>query len=95
MYIMRLKTIIYNLLESIRISAVLLRAFIPDTADKIFKMLNTKKIDFDSLNKFGELEENINEKQVMKEMSELRLENMTPMDIMYQVNQWKKMLDKK
>ena len=31
----------------------------------------------------------------MKEMSELRLENMTPMDIMYQVNQWKKMLDKK
>ena len=31
----------------------------------------------------------------MKEMSELRLENMTQMDIMYQVNQWKKMLDKK
>ncbi|NLC47934.1 MAG: methionine--tRNA ligase [Tenericutes bacterium] len=63
----RLKTIIYNLLESIRISAVLLRAFIPDTADKIFKMLNTKKIDFDSLNKFGELEENIklNEAEIL------------------------------
>lgn len=51
--------------------------------------------DISQLSLFGELEENINEKQVMKEMSELRLENMTPMDIMYQVNQWKKMLDKK
>ena len=35
----RLKTVLYNLLESIRISAVLLRAFIPDTSEKIFKML--------------------------------------------------------
>lgn len=63
----RLKTVIYNLLESIRISAVLLRAFIPNTSDKIFKMLNTEKIEFDSINKFGELEENIklNEAEIL------------------------------
>lgn len=38
----RLKTVLYNLLECIRISAVLLRAYIPGTSDRIFKMLNTK-----------------------------------------------------
>lgn len=54
----RLRTILYNLLECIRISAVLLRPYIPETSDKIFKMLNTKKIDFDTL-KFGNLETDI------------------------------------
>ena len=44
----RLQTVLYNLLESIRISAILLRAFIPSTSDKIFKMLNTKNIEFDT-----------------------------------------------
>ena len=38
----RLKTVLYNLLESIRISAVYLSAFLPETADKIFKQLNTQ-----------------------------------------------------
>ena len=38
----RLKTVLYNLLESIRISAILLNAFIPNTSERIFKMLNTK-----------------------------------------------------
>ena len=62
----RLKTVIYNLLESIRISAVLLRAFIPTTSDKIFNMLNTKKIGFDSL-EFGSLETDIklNESEIL------------------------------
>ena len=62
----RLKTVLYNLLESIRISAVLLRAFIPGTADKIFNMLNTKKIDFDTL-EFGSLETDItlNEAEIL------------------------------
>ena len=54
----RLKTVLYNLLESIRISAILLRAFIPSTSDRIFKMLNTKNIEFDTL-VFGNLETDI------------------------------------
>ena len=62
----RLKTIIYNLLESIRISAILLRAFIPGTSDRIFNMLNTKNIEFDTLD-FGNLEEGItlNEAEIL------------------------------
>ncbi len=34
----RLKTVLYNSLESTRISSILSRAFIPDTCDRIFKM---------------------------------------------------------
>ena len=62
----RLKTVIYNLLESIRISAILLRPFMPSTSDKIFKMLNTKNIDFDKL-EFGNLETGItlNEAEIL------------------------------
>ena len=36
----RLGTVMYNLVESIRISAVLLSPFMPDTANKILKQLN-------------------------------------------------------
>ena len=62
----RLKTVLYNLLESIRISAILLRAFIPDTSEKIFKMLNTKNTEFDTLD-FGNLETDIvlNEAEIL------------------------------
>ena len=62
----RLKTVLYNLLESIRISAILLRPFIPTTSDKIFNMLNTKNIDFNTLD-FGSLETNIklNEAEIL------------------------------
>ena len=62
----RLQTVLYNLLESIRISAILLRAFIPSTSDKIFKMLNTKNIEFDTL-EFGNLETDItlNEAEIL------------------------------
>ncbi len=38
----RLETVIYNLLESIRVSAVVLNPFLPDTSDSILKQLNTK-----------------------------------------------------
>ncbi len=38
----RLKTVLYNLLESIRSGAVLLQAFLPDTANEIFAQLNTE-----------------------------------------------------
>ena len=62
----RLKTVIYNLLESIRISTILLRPFIPETTERIFKMLNTKNIEFDTLD-FGNLEEGItlNESEIL------------------------------
>jgi len=45
----RLETIIYNLLESIRVSAILLQAFIPDTANKIFDGLKIEKQSFASI----------------------------------------------
>ena len=54
----RLKTVLYNLVESIRIGTVLLQAFIPTTAEKIFNQLNTNIIDFNSLDKFGYYESN-------------------------------------
>ena len=49
----RLATVLYNLVESIRYGAVLLQAFMPDTAEKIFKQINTDKTMFDTLDKFG------------------------------------------
>ena len=49
----RLSTVLYNLIECIRISAVLLRAFIPGTSDKIFYQINTELKEFDTINKFG------------------------------------------
>ena len=55
----RLKTVLYNLFESIRISAVLLSPFIPKTSERIFKMLNTKNTDYNSIKNFGGLETGI------------------------------------
>ncbi len=55
----RLATVLYNLLESIRISAVLLKSFLPETADTILNYLHTEKRDFDSLQEFGQLETDI------------------------------------
>ena len=49
----RLATVLYNLVESIRFGAVLLQPFMPETADKIFKQLNTDKTTYDTLDKFG------------------------------------------
>ena len=46
----RLKTVLYNLLESIRSGAVLLQAFLPDTADEIFRQLNTDNRFLNSIN---------------------------------------------
>ena len=54
----RLATVLYNLLEGIRISSVLLHSFLPETAEKILKQLNTEKTDFDSIKTFGQLETN-------------------------------------
>lgn len=52
----RLATVLYNLMESIRIAAVLLSSFIPSTAEKILDELNTKQRDVASLSTFGNLE---------------------------------------
>ena len=54
----RLKTVIYNLLESIRIGAVLLKPFLPQTASKIFEQLNTEVTDYETVLTFGGLESN-------------------------------------
>jgi methionyl-tRNA synthetase len=49
----RLGTVLYNLLESIRIAAVLLEPFLPETAQEILKQLNTEKKDWESLQDFN------------------------------------------
>lgn len=48
----RLGTVLYNLLESIRVAAVLLEPFLPETSEKILKQLNTEKKDWESLQSF-------------------------------------------
>ena len=49
----RLATVLYNLTESIVMGASLLWPYLPDTADKIVKSLNTELRDYDRLNEFG------------------------------------------
>ncbi len=51
----RLGTVLYNLLESLRIAAILLTPFMPTTAEKIFAILGTEKKDYASV-AFGGLE---------------------------------------
>lgn len=48
----RLGTVLYNLLESIRIASVLLESFIPETAKKIQEQLNATAISYDSIKTF-------------------------------------------
>lgn len=52
----RLATVLYHLMESIRFAAVLLKSFMPQTADDILDELGTKERSLDSLNQFGALE---------------------------------------
>ncbi len=63
----RLKTVIYNLLEAIRTATVFLQAFLPETADKIFKQLNTQNRDIDSVENFDGMDDGIklNEPEVL------------------------------
>lgn len=49
----RLATVLYNLVESIRIGTVFLSPFIPSASERIFKQLNTDIKDMFSVNKFG------------------------------------------
>ena len=52
----RLETVIYNLLEVIRIGGVLLSSLIPETADSIFAQIGSDKRDYDSAFTFGGIE---------------------------------------
>ncbi len=48
----RLATVLYNLLESIRFSAIMLEPYLPETAAKIFEQLNVKNEGIESLGSF-------------------------------------------
>jgi len=58
----RLSTVLYNLLECIRISAVLIEPFMPTTSKKIFEQLNTDVVSYESVKCFGglKLDTNLN-----------------------------------
>ncbi len=49
----RLSTVLYNLVESIIIGTSLLSPYLPDTCDKVAKMLNLTLRDYDKLGEFG------------------------------------------
>lgn len=49
----RLATVLYNLIESIRFSAIALIPFMPSTANKILDQINTDQRELLDLNKFG------------------------------------------
>ena len=81
----RLATVIYNLLETIRVGAVLLNPYIPTTSENIFAQLGTDKKDFSTV-EFGALESGkslgeaftlfarIDEKKFLLEMEKARAE---------------------
>ncbi len=52
----RLATVIYNLLETVRIAAVVLTPYLPTTAERIFSQLGTDKKDYSTVATFGALE---------------------------------------
>ena len=82
----RLATVIYNLLETIRVGAVLLTPYIPKTAENILSQLGTDKASRDTIAAFGALEAGkplgeaftlfarIDEKKFLEEMEKAALE---------------------
>ena len=49
----RLQTVLYNLIESIRIAAVLLDSFLPETSKKILDQINTDQRSYETVSTFG------------------------------------------
>ena len=49
----RLATVLYNIVESIRIATVYLSCYLPDTALSIFNQINTEFREYESVNEFG------------------------------------------
>ncbi len=54
----RLNTVLYNLFEGIRVATVLLSSFIPETAEEVYRQINTKQTDYDSILTWGNYEKN-------------------------------------
>ena len=78
----RLGTILYNLLESIRIIAIHLSPFLPETSEKILNQLNTQKRDIESVQTFGQLENGI---CVTKKL-EILFQRLDEKEVMVKVN---------
>lgn len=55
----RLQTVLYNLLESLRIAGVLLESFMPETSQKMLDALNTQQRTLETVRDFGNLETGI------------------------------------
>lgn len=51
----RLNTVLYNLIEAIRVIAVMLQPIMPEIALKILSQINAKEISFESILKFGNI----------------------------------------
>ena len=69
----RLSTVLYNLIESIRIGTVLLQAYLPDTAESIFKQINTDYTGYDTIEKFGYYDsEKVGEAKVLFQRIEIK-----------------------
>ena len=62
----RLGTVLYNLIEGIRISTIILSPFIPNTAEKVFNQINTNNKNYESIS-YGNMETDIrvNEPEVL------------------------------
>ncbi len=79
----RLNTVLYNLIEAIRFTAVMLTPIMPSTSEAIFAQINTDKKDFDSICEFNtSLEHKVNNATPLfgrideeKMMAEINAEN--------------------
>ncbi len=60
-----LRTVLYNLLEAIRISSILLEPIMPTTSEKVYSYLNTKLTSFDDLEFNKENKYNVTESNVL------------------------------
>ena len=79
--ISRLATVLYNLLESIRIAAILLHSFLPSTSDKILDQLGTHNRTLDTVQSFGQLEQGIE----ITDVPEILFARLVEKDVMKQV----------
>lgn len=55
----RLRRVLYTLTENLRILAILLTPFIPDTAEEIFRQLQTEVRDYETITTYGQLEKDL------------------------------------
>ena len=60
-----LRTVLYNLLEAIRISSILLEPIMPETSEKVYSYLNTKLTSFTDLEFNKEAKYKVNESNVL------------------------------